>query len=70
MIQDQKVISHNFEKSVSAQQKDRIKILINKGEKYVQKIKEVDEEIRAIEKDINEDDESKEGDESINYINI
>ena len=63
MINEQKVIIKNFEKSVSAQQKDRIKFLINKREKFVQKIKEVDEEIRAIERDINEDDESKEGDE-------
>ena len=62
-INNQKVVIKNLEKSVSAQQKDTIKLLITKREKYLQKIDEIDEEIRAIEKDINEDNESKEGNE-------
>ena len=65
MVNEQKVVIKKFEKNVNSQRKDRIKFLIKKRDKYVQKIEEIDMEIRAIEKDINEDDESKDSDESI-----
>ena len=67
-VDEQKVVIKEFEENICSQWKDKMKVLIKKRDKYALRIEEINEEMRAIEKKINVDDESSGSDESIPLI--
>ena len=59
VIKHQEAIINNYRQSISVSRKKKIKYLINKREKYVEKINKIDDSIRVIENNMKKEEESE-----------